>query len=176
VAAAHSAGSGANCPRYRACRGRHFSFEKFKNFDGRRWRELLQQSAGRQKSKRLFQFTAAISPATPESGRANLITAGLEKVVSLNRANILEISAPASKGIIVTNPPYGVRLGEQQALAEFYQARRPIKNNSAAWRAYPSAPTCDCQAHPPRRIPSARRSTTAPRMPTIRIQDGRKEE
>src|SRR5437870_12202405 len=31
--------------------GRHFAFEKFKNFDERRWRELLQRSMSRQKPR-----------------------------------------------------------------------------------------------------------------------------
>src|SRR6059036_1564305 len=31
--------------------GRHFTFEKFKNFDERRWRELLQRSMSRQKPR-----------------------------------------------------------------------------------------------------------------------------
>src|SRR5207245_10362849 len=62
----------------------------------------------------------SISDEALKSARVNLAAAGLEKMVSLKRANVLEISAPAKEGIIVTNPPYGVRLGEQQELAEFY--------------------------------------------------------
>jgi putative N6-adenine-specific DNA methylase len=61
----------------------------------------------------------------------------LEKVVSLKRANVLDISAPAKEGIIVTNPPYGVRLGEQQALAEFYPKLGDVlKRRFSGWRAY----------------------------------------
>jgi putative N6-adenine-specific DNA methylase len=69
--------------------------------------------------------------------RANLSAAGLEKIVSLKQANILDISAPAKEGIIVTNPPYGVRLGEQQALAEFYSKLGDVlKKRFSGWRAY----------------------------------------
>jgi putative N6-adenine-specific DNA methylase len=119
-------------------RGRHFSFEKFKNFAGHRWRELLQQSAGRQKSKApLAIYGSDVSSDALKAARYNLMAAGLEKVVSLNRANILEISAPAREGIIITNPPYGVRLGEQQALAEFYPKLGDLlKKQFSGWRAY----------------------------------------
>jgi len=72
-----------------------------------------------------------------KAARANLMAHGLEQVVSLKRANVLEISAPAKAGVIVTNPPYGVRLGERQALAEFYPKLGDVlKKEFSGWRAY----------------------------------------
>ena len=118
--------------------GRHFSFEKLKNFDPHRWRELRQQSASRQKPKLpLPIYGSDLSAEALKAARANLTAAGLEKVVSLKRANVLEISAPANSGIIVTNPPYGVRLGDQQALAEFYpKLGDRLKKQFSGWRVY----------------------------------------
>jgi putative N6-adenine-specific DNA methylase len=118
--------------------GRHFAFEKFKNLDGRRWRELWQRSAARQKSKLpLPIYGSDLSGDVLKAARTNLTAAGLEKVVSLKRADILEISAPAKEGLIVTNPPYGVRLGEQQRLAEFYPKLGDVlKKQFSGWRAY----------------------------------------
>jgi putative N6-adenine-specific DNA methylase len=118
--------------------GRHFAFEKFKNFDGRRWRELLQRSVSRQKP-RISQaiYGSDLSGDVLKAARANLMAAGLEKFVSLKRANVLEIFAPAKEGIIVTNPPYGARLGEQQTLAEFYPKLGDVlKKRFSGWRAY----------------------------------------
>lgn len=118
--------------------GRHFAFEKLKNFDNRRWRDLLRQSAARQKPKvPLSIYGSDLSAEALKSARANLAAAGLEKLVSLKLANVLEISAPAKEGIIVTNPPYGVRLGEQQELAEFYpKLGDMLKKHFSGWRAY----------------------------------------
>ncbi len=118
--------------------GRHFAFEKFKIFDARNWRELLQRSASRQKPKApLFIYGSDLSSEVLKAARANLAAAGLEKVVTLKQANVLDISAPAKEGIIVTNPPYGVRLGEQQELAEFYpKLGDALKKNFSGWRAY----------------------------------------
>ena len=118
--------------------GRHFAFEKFKNFDGRRWRELLQQSRARQKPRApLAIYGSDLSGDTLKAARANLMASGLEKIVGLKRADVLEIVAPAQQGIIVTNPPYGVRLGEQQALAEFYPKLGDVlKKQFSGWRAY----------------------------------------
>jgi putative N6-adenine-specific DNA methylase len=118
--------------------GRHFAFEKFKQFDTRRWRDLLQQSAARQKPKTpLAIYGSDLSGDVLKAARANFLAAGLENVVSLKRADVLDITVPAKAGIIVTNPPYGVRLGEQQGLAEFYPKLGDVlKKQFSGWRAY----------------------------------------
>jgi putative N6-adenine-specific DNA methylase len=118
--------------------GRHFAFEKFKDFDRRHWRELCQRSVSRQKLRApLAIYGSDLSGDVLKAARANLMAAGLEKIVSLERANVLELAAPAKEGIIVTNPPYGVRLGEQQALAEFYPKLGDVlKKQFIGWRAY----------------------------------------
>jgi putative N6-adenine-specific DNA methylase len=118
--------------------GRHFAFEKFKNFDQPRWRALMQQSAARQKTKTpLAIYGSDLSGEALKTARTNLTAAGLDKVVSLKQADVLEIAAPAKTGIIVTNPPYGVRLGEQQLLAEFYpKLGDRLKKYFSGWRAY----------------------------------------
>ncbi|HJU62513.1 MAG TPA: class I SAM-dependent RNA methyltransferase [Candidatus Binatia bacterium] len=118
--------------------GRHFAFEKFKNFAARHWRELLQKTAGRQKPKvALPIYGSDLSGDVLKAAHANLAASGLDKVVSLKRTSVLDISAPAKEGIIVTNPPYGVRLGEQQALAEFYPKLSDVlKKQFSGWRAY----------------------------------------
>jgi putative N6-adenine-specific DNA methylase len=118
--------------------GRHFAFEKLKNFDPRRWRELWQRSAARQKAKvPLPIYGSDLSGDALKAARANFKAAGLANVVSLKRANVLEIAAPAKEGIIVTNPPYGVRLGEQQQLAAFYPKLGDVlKKKFCGWRVY----------------------------------------
>jgi putative N6-adenine-specific DNA methylase len=118
--------------------GRHFAFEKLKNFDKRGWQGLMQQSAARQKPGAFLSiYGSDLSGEALKAARTNLAAAGLEGVVSLKRANVLEISVPAREGIIVTNPPYGVRLGEQQELVEFYPKLGDVlKKKFSGWRAY----------------------------------------
>ena len=118
--------------------GRHFAFEKFKNFDAPRWRELVQRRGARRKPRTAQPiYGSDISGDALRAARANLAGAGLENVVSLSRADVLDLTAPAKEGLIVTNPPYGVRLGEQQALAEFYPKLGDVlKKQFTGWRAY----------------------------------------
>ena len=117
---------------------RHFAFEKFKNFDAQAWRELIRRRTARRKARvALPIFGSDIDGSVLKAAQANLAGAGLEQVVSLKRANVLELTAPAKEGVIVSNPPYGVRLGEQQALAEFYPKLGDVlKKQFSGWRAY----------------------------------------
>jgi len=118
--------------------GRRFAFEKFNNFDASRWRELTEQSLARQKPKAPLQiFGSDLSGEILKAAESNLRAAGLGQVVRLRRADVLEITAPAKEGVIVTNPPYGVRLGEQQQLADFYPKLGDVlKRQFSGWRAY----------------------------------------
>ena len=118
--------------------GRQFAFEKLTNFDARRWRELRQKTAARQKPKKLLAiYGSDIDPAALKAARANLAAAGVVDCVTLECANVLDITPPAREGIIVTNPPYGVRLGEQQRLAEFYpRLGDRLKKQFTGWRVY----------------------------------------
>ena len=118
--------------------GRSFAFEKLKVFDRTRWNRLKATAA------------AVRKPATPQPifgsdlygdtlavARANLLAAGLSEVVTLKQANVLEISPPAPFGFLVTNPPYGVRIGEQQRLAEFYpKLGDTLKKKFSGWNAH----------------------------------------
>ena len=118
--------------------GRHFVFEKFKNFDAGRWRELTQKRGERRKPRTPQAiYGSDLSGDMLRAAHANLAGAGLAEVVSLKRDDVLDITAPATEGIIVSNPPYGVRLGEQEALAEFYPKLGDVlKKQFSGWRAY----------------------------------------
>jgi putative N6-adenine-specific DNA methylase len=67
----------------------------------------------------------------------NLEEAGLSECVELKQANILEISAPAPRGMLVANLPYGERMGELDELAELYpKLGDALKKKFGGWTAY----------------------------------------
>jgi putative N6-adenine-specific DNA methylase len=119
-------------------RGRRFGFEKLTRFDARTWR-LAQEAAlaGERPLTALPIFGSDLYGRTLDAARANLRDAGLEAVVSLKQVNLLEMSAPAPEGFIVTNPPYGVRLGEKEELAGLYPKFGDLlKRKFAGWHVY----------------------------------------
>ena len=55
----------------------------------------------------------------------------------MKQADVLEMPPPAPSGVIVMNPPYGVRLQDQQGLAELYpRLGDALKKKYAGWTAY----------------------------------------
>lgn len=68
---------------------------------------------------------------------ANLDRAGLLPAIELTEVDALVRSAPATEGVLVCNPPYGVRLAEQDELAAFYPALGDaLKRGFAGWNCY----------------------------------------
>lgn len=54
--------------------------------------------------------------------RRNAQRAGVLDVLRLERRDALEIQPPAASGLLVTNPPYGKRVGEVKELQAFHRA------------------------------------------------------
>ena len=117
---------------------RGFGFEKLKDFDADLWRELRAEAEARRKPvMQLPIYGSELYGDTLKLAHANLRAAGLEEAVQLKQANALEISAPADSGVLITNPPYGERMGEQQELAEFYpKFGDALKQKFAGWNCY----------------------------------------
>jgi putative N6-adenine-specific DNA methylase len=117
---------------------RKFAFEKLRNFDVAEWVRIRGDAEARiRNDARTPIFGSDLFGDALKLARENLATAGLADTVSLKQANVLEISAPAAEGVLVTNPPYGVRLGEQESLAAFYpQLGNALKKKFAGWRVY----------------------------------------
>ena len=117
---------------------RSFAFERLKNFDRAAWETIKAAALAREKPRtQLPIFGGDLYGDELKNARTNLNAAGLDGVVSFKQANVLEMPAPASNGVIVTNPPYGVRLGTTEDLAAFYpQLGDALKRKFAGWRAY----------------------------------------
>ena len=118
--------------------GRSFAFEKLASFDRERWDQVKEAALARQKPRTLQPiFGSDLYGDAVAVARANLTAAGFSETVTLKQANLLEISAPTASGFLVTNPPYGVRLSEQQELAEFYPKLGDVlKKKFSGWNAY----------------------------------------
>jgi len=114
---------------------RTFAFEKLRTFDRQRWSALLHQA--REAELPLQPLPIHGSDLYGEAlklARANLDRAGLAQCVQLKQANVLELTPPRPPGTLVTNPPYGVRLGEQEEIARFYpRLGDALKQRFAGW-------------------------------------------
>ena len=117
---------------------RAFGFERLLGFDRRRWSQVREAAlAARAPARRLPIFARDRYGEELKKTRANLQAAGLADCVELKQADVLDTGAPAATGVLVANPPYGARLGEDAALTEFYpKLGDTLKKYYAGWRCY----------------------------------------
>ena len=118
--------------------GRSFGFEKLKNFDAKAWESLRSEARARAKPisfQHIYGSDADLRAVRVT--RQNLQQAGLLDAVSLSQQEITNIEPAMANGVLVANPPYGVRLGEQEQLAALYPAIGALlKKKFAGWNAY----------------------------------------
>ena len=117
---------------------RSFAFEKLKNFDAAAWSDMRSQAQAAQKPvSALPIFGSDLYGDELKATHLNLENAGLLEAVSLNQANVLEISAPADHGVLVANLPYGERMGDLEELQELYPKLGDVlKKKFGGWNAY----------------------------------------
>jgi putative N6-adenine-specific DNA methylase len=117
---------------------RNFAFQKLSNFVERDWNKQLERARSMQLAAQPLQiFGSDKYGDVVKVARTNLVKAGLSDVVQLKQVDALEMSAPAANGVLIANPPYGVRIGEQEELAADYPRLGDIlKRQFSGWRAY----------------------------------------
>ena len=117
---------------------RHFAFEKLNNFDQSAWQAIKQQ-ADKNAKQVTFQkiYGSDADLRAVRVSKTNLQEAGLLEAVQLAHKDFAELAAPAETGILIANPPYGVRIGEDEALAVLYpKMGEALKRRFAGWTAY----------------------------------------
>jgi putative N6-adenine-specific DNA methylase len=117
---------------------REFAFQRLRHFDPAAWKRLLDAArAGEAAAAEAGIFGSDISPVAVRATLANLDRAGLLPAVKLSTGDLLDIDAPAARGILVSNPPYGERVSDHDELAEFYPLLgSALKRHFAGWNCY----------------------------------------
>ncbi len=118
--------------------GRGFAFEKFRHHDRAGWAAVRRAAESRRQAPRALPiFGSDIVGEWARRTRVNLDAGGLAKCVTLDRADLLERTPPAPEGVMVANPPYGVRIGEAEELAAFYpRLGDALKQRWGGWRCH----------------------------------------
>jgi len=120
----------------------YFGFLGWLQHDPGLWRSLRDEATqrcaqGRERIPPLFGFdidAGAIAIAIANAGRAEV-----GESILFERRELVKLERPAGAddtGLVVTNPPYGERLGEQEALGFLYrQLGQRLREQFTGWRA-----------------------------------------
>jgi len=118
---------------------RTFGFQKLAWFDGPTWQRIRQRAHDRVRAEPAGAAIIASDndERALEQARANAARAGVAGWIRVEQADVLTRAAPSTTGVLIANPPYGVRLATDDALASFYpQLGDALKRHFAGWDAY----------------------------------------
>jgi putative N6-adenine-specific DNA methylase len=114
---------------------RRFGFEPLAAFEAALWQRIQKEERFDPATPMLY--ASDTDPKALNAARRNLAAAGVERWVTIERADVLERAAPAPGGVMVMNPPYGERIGSADELASFYpRLGDALKKKFAGWRCY----------------------------------------
>jgi len=89
--------------------------------DAALWRRLVAEARTRVRPFAQPLFGYDVDARAVRLARENLRRAGVESLVTVEKRALADLEAPApGPGLVVTNPPYGERLGEERELEKLY--------------------------------------------------------
>jgi len=126
---------------------REFAFEKFTGFDKASWQKIKSSIKSRPLPTTPTIFGSDISGDMVVMTRNNLNKAGIQFEVPLKQIEAQEIKAPPTEiaGILLTNPPYGERIGvrgdstletDELANSFFNALGNTLKQRFAGWQVF----------------------------------------
>ncbi len=117
---------------------RTFGFQKLNFFNESLWKKIESEALQKMKPITFLDiFGSDIDLRAVRVTRHNLKVAGLEEAVKVMQSDFVKLEAPKSKGVLVTNPPYGERIGEDADLKEVYPLwASHMKQSFSGWDTY----------------------------------------
>jgi putative N6-adenine-specific DNA methylase len=98
----------------------HYAFKNFKNFDSKLWDKVYNNANSRCSSLPCKISGSDISPDMVMKTKRNLRGVAVGRFIEAEIADFRELKQPENSGVMVTNPPYGERMGDN--IEEMYEA------------------------------------------------------
>jgi putative N6-adenine-specific DNA methylase len=111
------------CGRAPGLNRSYFSFKYWPGFNKKLWKELTEQARISVRKTHIPPvFAYDVSARAVEAARINSRVAGVDKIITFKKQNIRDFRhpMPGKGGILLCNPPYGVRQGAPEGTSALY--------------------------------------------------------
>ncbi len=115
---------------------RHFAAEQFSFINSSVWKSAREEAKDGERVTKFEVFASDIDRSAIALTENNARIAGVSDVVRAFEMDCRKISAQGRRGTIVTNPPYGERLGNLQSVEKFYTQIGAHFRSLAPWQVY----------------------------------------
>lgn len=101
---------------------RRFAFQNFQNFEKTVWERLVDEAIGQEKQEVSVQFFGSdIDRRVVQYAKENARRAGVDHLIQFKTESVATMVNTAGDAVIVTNPPYAVRLGDEDNVRDIYR-------------------------------------------------------
>ncbi|MFZ4403025.1 MAG: THUMP domain-containing class I SAM-dependent RNA methyltransferase [Pseudobdellovibrionaceae bacterium] len=99
-----------------------FAFQNWKGFDPDVFSKVVDEGLSEEKTELPFKFYGFdIDRQAIDVSKANARRAGVDELIEFKREPVSTVKAPVEKGMIILNPPYGARIGDEDNLRDVYK-------------------------------------------------------
>ncbi|MGI4875081.1 MAG: THUMP domain-containing class I SAM-dependent RNA methyltransferase [Janthinobacterium lividum] len=117
-----------------------FGFENWPDFDEALWQQVREAAeAQRIEEPQAYLAGSDLDPRVLEQAAANIEAAGLDECIRLSVRDVRDARPPESHapGFVITNPPYGERIGEETQMDALYKTiGDALKTNFQGYAAF----------------------------------------
>ena len=115
---------------------RSFAAEEFPFIDKALWRDAREEARDCEHKTDFSVFASDIDPNAVALTERNARAAGVSDVITAFRKDARRISADGRRGTIVTNPPYGERMGSEREIEALYREIGEHFRSLSPWQVY----------------------------------------
>ena len=115
---------------------RSFSAEAFPFIDKKIWQNAREEARDGEHDTKFQVYASDIDAACVSLTLRNAKAARVDSVIKAFRQDCRTISAPGRRATIVTNPPYGERMGNMREIEELYRGMGTHFRSLAPWQVY----------------------------------------
>jgi 23S rRNA (guanine2445-N2)-methyltransferase / 23S rRNA (guanine2069-N7)-methyltransferase len=112
----------------------HWGFEHFLGHDKSLWAQVKEEAAAAVTAPKAKIYAFDISTILVDMARQNAAAAGMSDFIEFKQCDALSAQVKEPTGYIVSNPPYGERLGEYVSLLPLFDGfGKQLKSHFANW-------------------------------------------
>jgi putative N6-adenine-specific DNA methylase len=112
---------------------REFVSEQWPQIPKRIWNEIRDEAKGKINDSEFRILASDIDGGILKTARGNAQKAGVSDLVAFQKISFEEFSSKKKYGCIISNPPYGERLGEIKQVERMYKKMGEVFSNLDTW-------------------------------------------
>ncbi|MBK9323705.1 MAG: RNA methyltransferase [Bdellovibrionaceae bacterium] len=115
-----------------------FGFQRWLNYDKAVWEKLVDEAMDQELEDLPFKlYGYDIDRRVLVIAKENAKRAGVDNVIEFKREPVATVEPPVESGLIIVNPPYGARIGDEDNLRDVYRDLSfTLKHRFKGWDAW----------------------------------------